>query len=86
MTPPRTPEEIRASIETNRAELGHSVGRLRGEVERMREEVERKVEHMTDWRGQLARHRKEVLIGAAVTGFVLGGGLAAIGLLRRRRQ
>ncbi len=82
----RTPEEIRASIETNRAELGHSVGRLRGEVERLKDDVEAKVERYTDWRGQLARHRKEVLIGAAVTGFVLGGGLAAIGLLRRRRQ
>jgi hypothetical protein len=80
--PARTPEEIRASIESNRAELALSVGRLRGEIGRIRGEVDR----ITDWRAHLVRHRREVLIGAAVTGFVLGGGLAAIGLLRRRRR
>jgi hypothetical protein len=82
----RTPEEIRASIESNRAELGRSVGRLRGEIDRVREDVEQRVERITDWRGHLIRHRKQVLIGAAVTGFLLGGGVAAIGLLRRRRR
>ena len=30
--PTRTPEEIRASIEQNRQELGQSLERLRGEV------------------------------------------------------
>jgi hypothetical protein len=41
----------------------------------------------TDWRGQLERHRKEVRIGAAVAGFVLGGGIAAMtGLLTGRRR
>jgi hypothetical protein len=72
----RTPEEIRQSIEANRAELGLAVERLRGEVTKA-----------TDWRGQLERHRKEVLIGAAVAGFVLGGGIAAVtGLLTGRRR
>jgi hypothetical protein len=72
----RTAEEIRQSIEANRAELGIAVGRLRGEVTRA-----------TDWRGQLERHKKEALIGAAVAGFVLGGGIAAMtGLLTGRRK
>jgi orotate phosphoribosyltransferase-like protein len=71
----RTPEEIRASIEANRKELGTSIERLRGEVA-----------VMTDWRRHLAAHRKEVIVGAAAAGFLLGGGLAAVGgLLRRRR-
>jgi hypothetical protein len=73
--PTRTPEEIRASIESNRAQLALSVGHLRSEVDRL-----------TDWRAQLARHRTQVLVGAAVTGFVLGGGVAAFsGLFRRGR-
>ena len=72
----RTPAEIRQSIEANRAELGLAVNRLRGEVTRA-----------TDWRGQFERHRKEVIVGAAVAGFVLGGGIAAVtGLLTGRRK
>jgi hypothetical protein len=71
----RTPEEIRASIEANRMELAHSLTKLRGEVA-----------VITDWRRQIAEHRKQVLIGAAVTGFVLGGGIAAVGGLFRRRR
>ncbi len=74
MTPVRTPEEIRASIEANRIGLGQSIERLRGEVS-----------ELTDWRGHIARHRTKVLIGAAVAGFVLGGGLAAIGGVLSRR-
>jgi hypothetical protein len=71
----RTPEEIRRSIESNRAELALSLGRLRGEVA-----------EVTDWRKQIARHRKQVVIGAAVAGFAIGGGIAAVGgILRRRR-
>jgi len=69
----RTPEEIRASIERNRAELATSVGALRGDIERL-----------TDWRGFIARHRRQILIGAAVTGFVIGGGIAAVGGFFRR--
>jgi hypothetical protein len=75
----RTPEQIRASIEQNRVELGSSLERLRQEVT-----------VLTDWRGQIRSHQREVLIGAGVAGFVLGGGIAALGALtfgrRRRRQ
>ena len=70
----RTPEEIRASIETNRVALAQSLVRLRGEVA-----------EITDWRKQILTHRKQVLIGAGVAGFVIGGGIAAIGGLFRRR-
>jgi orotate phosphoribosyltransferase-like protein len=73
--PTRTPEEIRASIEANRKELGTSVERLRDEVA-----------VLTDWRGQLAKHQKQVIIGAAVAGFIIGGGIAAVGGLFRRRR
>jgi hypothetical protein len=79
MATARTPEEIRQSIERNRQDLGVAVEQLRGEVVKL-----------TDWRGQLRRHERELLIGAGVAGFVLGGGLAAIGALtfgrRKRRQ
>jgi hypothetical protein len=71
----RSPEEIRASIEQNRAELGQSLDRLRGEVVRL-----------TDWRGQLRVHHQQALIAAGVAGFVLGGGLAALGGIGRRRR
>jgi hypothetical protein len=74
----RTPEEIRASIEQNRQELGTSLDKLRLEVVQL-----------TDWRAQLRRHQPQVLIGAGVAGFVLGGGVAALGALtfgRRRRK
>jgi Protein of unknown function (DUF3618) len=73
--PTRTPEEIRASIEANRKELGTSVERLRNEVA-----------VLTDWRGQLVRHQKQIVIGAAVAGFIIGGGIAAVGGLFRRRR
>ena len=70
----RSPEEIRRSIEANRAELGMAVEKLRAEVA-----------VVSDWRGQLRKNQKNVLIGAAVAGFVLGGGIAAMGGLLRRR-
>jgi hypothetical protein len=63
----RTPEEIRRSIEANRAELGLAVERLRAEVA-----------ETTDWRKQLNRRRREALVAAAAVGFVLGGGIAAL--------
>ena len=65
---PRTPDEIRRSIEANRAELGLAVERLRGEVA-----------EVADWRKHLRDNQQQVMIGAAVAGFVLGGGIAAIG-------
>jgi hypothetical protein len=69
----RSVTEIRDSIETNRAELAVSLEQFRGEVTRL-----------TDWRGQYTRHERQALIGAAATGFVLAGGLAA--LFRRKRR
>ncbi len=76
MAETRTPEEIRRSIEANRTELGLAVERLRGEVA-----------EVTDWRRHLRENQKQVLIGAAVAGFVLGGGVAAMtGLLTGRRR
>jgi hypothetical protein len=76
--PARSPEQIRASIEANRQELGTSLEKLRHEVVLL-----------TDWRSQIRDHQQQLVIGAAVTGFVLGGGLAALGALtfgRRRRK
>jgi hypothetical protein len=64
----RSPAEIRSSIEANRAELAVSLGHLRGEVA-----------HLTDWRGHVERHKRELMIGAAVVGFGIG-----VRLLRRR--
>jgi hypothetical protein len=73
----RTPEQIRASIEVNRVELGVSLERLRTGVA-----------ELTDVRRQLELHRTEALVGAAVVGFVIGGGIAALGgaLFGRRRR
>jgi hypothetical protein len=75
----RTPEEIRASIEQNRQELGMSLVRLRdgfGEL--------------TDWRSQVRRNREPLTIAAAATGFVVAGGIGGVtGILfggRRRRK
>jgi hypothetical protein len=76
--PTRSPAEIRASIEQNRQQLGTSLEKLRLEVVRL-----------TDWRSQLRSHQREIMIGAGVVGFVLGGGVAAIGAIafgRRRRS
>jgi hypothetical protein len=67
--PQRSVAEIRSSIESNRAELALSLDRLHGEVARI-----------TDWRGQLERHRREVAVGVAVTGLLL------LGMRRRKRR
>ena len=72
--PTRTPQEIRASVENTRQELEYSLNDLQS-----------KMTQLTDWKSQLAQHRKEVLIGAAVAGFVIGGGIAAVtGVFKRR--
>ena len=63
----RTPQEIRASVENTRQELEYSLNDLQA-----------KITEVTDWKSKLAEHRKEVLIGAAVAGFLIGGGIAAI--------
>jgi hypothetical protein len=75
VAPGQSPEMIRASIEETRRELTFSVNDLRS-----------KVNEITDWRGQLVRNRKAALIGAAVAGFVVGGGLAAtVSIISGRR-
>ncbi len=56
----RTPEEIRASVQETRRELEFSLNDLQA-----------KVTELTDWRRQIAEHKREVIIGAAVAGFVL---------------
>jgi hypothetical protein len=68
--PQRSPAEIRDSIEANRNELAVSIVQLRGEVA-----------YLTDWRGHLERHRREVTIATAVVGLMVGARL-----LRRRRR
>ncbi len=65
----RSAAEIRDSIESNRAQLAVSLDRLHGEVARI-----------TDWRGQLERHRREVAVGVAVAGMLM------VGLRRRKRR
>jgi hypothetical protein len=67
-TAARTPEQIRASIEQNRQELGTSLEKLRTEVVAL-----------TDWRAQLRPQQDQLMKVAAVSGFVLGGGIAALG-------
>jgi hypothetical protein len=66
----RSAAEIRRDIDLQRNELRHSVEALRG-----------RVTELTDWRRQVREHRSELVIGAAVVGFAIGGLLA----LRRRR-
>jgi dienelactone hydrolase len=71
----RTPDQIRSSIEETRRDLASSVDDLRS-----------KVTELADWRRQLAENRNAALTTAAVTGFVVGGGIAAaVSLFRRRR-
>jgi hypothetical protein len=71
----RSPEMIRASIEETRHELAFSVNDLRS-----------KVTELTNWRGQLVKNRRTALIGAAVAGFVIGGGVAAtVSIISGRR-
>ncbi len=72
--PDRSPEEIRASIEHNREELGESLVKLRHEVTRL-----------TDWRSQLRRHRGQLVVIAGVAGFLLGGGVTAVAALAQGR-
>ena len=71
----RTPEEIRKSVQDTRRDLEYSLNDLQA-----------KVTELTDWRSQVAQHRREIMIGAAVAGFVVGGGIAAaLGVFKRRR-
>lgn len=67
--PKRTSAQIRADIDAQRSELGQSVDQLRD-----------RVTELTDWKSQLRKHRKQIIVGAVATGFVVGGLMA----LRRR--
>ena len=66
----RTAEQIRNDVDTQRHELARSVDALRG-----------KWSEATDVKGQIAKHKTELLIGAAVVGFAVGAVIA----FRRRR-
>jgi hypothetical protein len=68
-TPGRSAAQIRRDIEFQRHDLSHSVEALRG-----------RVAELTDWRRQVREHRSQLIVGAAVAGFAIGGLLA----LRRR--
>jgi hypothetical protein len=71
--PSRSSHEIRASLEETRRELSYSVNDLQS-----------KLREVTNWRAKLARNQKAAIIGAAVAGFVIGGGVGAtFGLFRR---
>jgi hypothetical protein len=69
--PTRSPEEIRLSVQETRRELEFSLNDLQA-----------KVKELTDWRRQIAEHRDQIVIGAAVAGFVVG----VVALRRRRRR
>jgi hypothetical protein len=70
--PDRTPAEIRRDIDAQQAELAGSVLALRT-----------RVNELTDWRRQLEEHREQLIKGAAVAGFVVGG-LIALRRIRNR--
>ena len=71
--PARTSHEIRQSIEVTRQELTYSVGDLQS-----------KFREITNWRATLRKNQTQAIIGAAVAGFVVGGGIAAtISIFRR---
>jgi hypothetical protein len=67
----RSAAQIRADVVQQRTELARSVDVLR---ERWSE--------ATDLKAQIAKHKDELLVGAAVVGFLVGGAFA----LRRRRR
>ena len=69
--PGRTAAEIRRDIDLQQVELAASVTALRT-----------RVTELTDWRRQISEHREQLITGAAVAGFVIGGIVA----LRRRRR
>lgn len=68
--PGRSPAEIRRDIDLQRQDLGRSVEALRG-----------RVAELTDWRRQVREHKQQLIVGAAVAGFALGG----LMMLRRRK-
>jgi hypothetical protein len=69
--PGRTADQIRRDIDAQRQQLGSSVEALRG-----------RVTELTDWRRQVEEHKQQLIVGAAVAGFVIGG----LAMLRRRKR
>jgi Protein of unknown function (DUF3618) len=67
--PGRSPAQIRRDIDTQREDLGRSVEQLRN-----------RVAELTDWRRQVREHRTQLIAGAAIAGFAIGG----LMMLRRR--
>jgi len=67
--PGRSAAEIRRDIDLQRRQLGVSVELLRG-----------RVNELTDWRRQAREHKRELIVGAAAVGFVIG----VRAMLRRR--
>jgi hypothetical protein len=67
--PGRTPAQIRRDIDLQRQDLGRSVEQLRV-----------RVGELTDWRRQVREHRSQLIAGAAIAGFAIGG----LMMLRRR--
>ena len=68
--PGRSAAEIRRDIDLQRQDLGRSVETLRG-----------RVAELTDWRRQISEHKQQLVMGAAVAGFVVG-----LMAMRRRRR
>jgi hypothetical protein len=68
--PARTSAEIRRDIDLQRQQLGSSVESLRG-----------RVNELTDWKRQAREHKRELIIGAAAVGFLVG-----IRLMRGRKN
>jgi hypothetical protein len=66
----RSAEQIRADIVARRRQLARDVDSLRG-----------RVDEITDWRGQLRKHRGQLIAGAAVAGALAAG----VAYLRWRR-
>lgn len=69
-SPGRSAEQIRRDIGLQQRELSSSMEALRT-----------RVRELSDWRRQVREHRTQLIAGAAVAGFVVGG-LAV--LLRRK--
>ena len=70
--PGRSAEQIRRDIDLQRQQLGTSVEALRV-----------RVTELTDWRSQGEAHKRELIIGAAAVGFLVG---ARLMFGRRRRR
>ena len=62
--PGRSAEQIRRDIDAQRQQLGTSVEALRV-----------RVTELTDWKRQVEEHKRELIIGAAAVGFLVGAKL-----------